>query len=264
MLVDSHCHLDYLEDGGELDAVVERARRAGVAQLVTICTKLSEAGRVIAIAERYDGVHCSVGVHPHEAGPEGQDGPKRLVALAAHPKVVGIGETGIDYYYEHSPREAQRRSFRAHLEAARQSGLPVIVHSRDAEEDTIAILEEEHARAPFTGVIHCFTAGPALARAALGLGLYISVAGVVTFKNAEALRRTLAEVPLERLLVETDSPYLAPVPKRGKPNEPAFVVHTADFLAGLKGVASAELAAVTTANFHDLFRKAAPPSGPTP
>ncbi len=260
MLVDSHCHLDYLEDGGELDAVVERARRAGVAQLVTICTKLSEVSRVIAIAERYDGIHCSVGVHPHEAGPEGQDGPQRLVALAAHPKVVGIGETGLDYYYEHSPREAQRQSFRAHLEAARHTGLPVIVHSRDAEEDTIAILEEEHARAPFNGVIHCFTGGPALARAALGLGLYISVAGVVTFKNAEALRRTLAEVPLERLLVETDSPYLAPVPKRGKRNEPAYVVHTAAARAELKGVAPEELIRATGDNVFRLFTKVARPA----
>ncbi len=256
MLVDSHCHLDYLEDAGDLDAVVARARAAGVGAMVTICTKLSEFDRVEGIARRFADIYCSVGVHPHEAGPEGQDGPERLVALAARDKVVGIGETGLDYYYDHSPREAQRRSFRAHIAAARQTGLPVIVHSRDADQDTAEILRDEQGQGAFTGVIHCFTAGPELARAALELGLYISAAGVVTFKNAESLRDTLREVPLERLLVETDAPYLAPVPKRGKKNEPAFVVHTANFLADLLGVAPEALAMATTDNFYRLFPKA--------
>ncbi len=260
MLVDSHCHLDYLERDGDLDEVVARARRAGVGAMVTICTKLSEFDRVRAIAERYDEVTCSVGVHPHEAEDEGQEDARRLVALAEHPKVVAIGETGLDYYYDHAPRERQRASFRAHLRAARDSGLPAIVHSRDADDDTVALLREAREEGPFTGVIHCFTAGPGLAQAALELGLYISVAGIVTFKTADELRRTLAQVPLERLLVETDAPYLAPVPKRGKRNEPAYVVHTAAALAELKGVAPEELIRATGDNVFRLFTKAARPA----
>ncbi len=256
MLVDSHCHLDYLEKDEDLDEVVARARRAGVGRLLTICTKLSEFERVRAIAERFEGVFCSVGVHPHEAAEEGVEEASPLIELAGHFKVVGLGETGLDFYYEHSPRAAQETSFRAHIEAARATGLPVIVHSRDADEDTVRILEEEYARGPFGAVIHCFTAGPELARAALDLGFYISLAGIVTFKKAEALCETVRQVPLERLLVETDAPYLAPVPKRGKRNEPAFVVHTAEKLAELKGVSAEELARATTENFHRLFAKA--------
>lgn len=256
MLVDSHCHLDYLAKDGDLDEAVERARAAGVGRMVTICTKLSEFDAVLGIAERFDDVVCTVGVHPHEAEGEGQGSPDRLLDLARHPKVVGIGETGLDYYYEHSPREAQQRSFRAHIAASRQSGLPLIVHTRDADEDTIAILHDEYARAPFTGVIHCFTAGPALAAAALELGFFISLAGIVTFKKADALRAAVAEVPLDRLLIETDAPYLAPVPKRGKRNEPAFVAHTAAYLADFFGVSADELAARTTENFFKLFSKA--------
>ncbi|MCH8998364.1 MAG: TatD family hydrolase [Proteobacteria bacterium] len=255
MLVDSHCHLDYLERDGDLDEVVARARAAGVGALITICTKLSEFDRVRAIAERFDEVTCSVGVHPHEAADEGLSDPARLVELAAHAKVVGIGETGLDYYYEHAPRARQQDSFRAHIRAARLARLPVIVHSRDADADTIAILREAQAEGPFTGVIHCFTAGPELARAALDLGLYISVAGIVTFKKAEALRATLGEVPLDRLLVETDAPYLAPVPKRGKRNEPAYVVHTAAALAEVKGVSVPELTRITGDNVFHLFAK---------
>ena len=262
MLVDSHCHLDYLERDGDLDETVARARRAGVGAMITICTKLSEFEQVRAIAERYDDVTCSVGVHPHEAENEGQKDARRLVALAEHAKVVGIGETGLDYYYDHAPRARQRDSFRAHLRAARDSGLPVIVHSRDADDDTVALLREAREEGPFTGVIHCFTAGPGLAQAALELGLYISVAGIVTFKKADDLRRTLEQVPLERLLVETDSPYLAPVPKRGKRNEPAYVVHTAAALAELKGVSSEELIRVTGDNFFRLFAKATRPARP--
>jgi len=261
-LVDSHCHLDYLEDGEELEAVVGRAHAAGVGTLVTICTRLSEFERVRAIAGRFEGVYCSAGVHPHDADEEGQGDPARLIALADDDKVIGIGETGLDYYYEHAPRARQQESFRAHIRAARQTRLPVIVHSRDADEDTLGILREAPAEGPFTGVIHCFTAGPELARAALELGLYISVAGIVTFKKADDLRRTLYDVPLERLLVETDAPYLAPVPKRGKRNEPAYVVHTAAALAELKGVAPEELVRATGDNVFRLFTKAARPAPP--
>ena len=255
-LVDSHCHLDYLARDGDIGPVVARARAAGVETLVTICTKLSEFDRIKAIAERFPEVYCSVGVHPHEAGKEGQKDSARLVELAAHAKVVGIGETGLDYYYEHSPREAQQASFRAHIAASRETGLPLIVHARDADDDTVAILQQEYAAGAFPGVIHCFTAGPDLARAALEIGFYISLAGIVTFKSAGALRDTVRAVPLERLLVETDSPYLAPVPKRGKTNEPANVVYTAAALAELHGMPAAALADTTTANFFRLFSRA--------
>jgi len=256
MLVDSHCHLDYLAAAdADLSAVVERARRAGVGRMVTICTKLSEFAQVAAIADRFDDVYCSVGVHPHEAATEGQKNAARLIELAAGEKVVGIGETGLDYFYEHSPRDRQRESFIAHIEAARQTGLPLIVHARDADDDTVAILKEEAGKGAFPGVIHCFTAGPALAAAALEIGFYISLAGIVTFRNAEALRQTAATVPLARLLVETDSPYLAPVPKRGKTNEPAFVVHTAEALATARGMSAADFAAATSDNFFRLFNK---------
>jgi len=259
MLVDSHCHLDYLErDGQDLAAVVARAAAAGVGALVTICTKLSEADRVVAIAERFAQVFATVGVHPHEAGSEGLRDPRVLIERAAHPKVVGIGETGLDYFYEHSPREAQQASFRAHIAAARETGLPLVVHARDADDDSVSILRDEFKNGSYPAVIHCFTAGPELADAALEMGFCISLAGIVTFKKAEALRETVARVPLDRLLVETDSPYLAPVPHRGKQNEPAFVPHTAAALAQIKQVSVAELAAATTANFHRLFRKAAP------
>ncbi|MEX0923855.1 MAG: TatD family hydrolase [Rhodovibrionaceae bacterium] len=257
MLIDSHCHLDYLQRDNDLEEVIGRARRAGVGRMVTICTKLSEFAAVRAIAQRFPDVDCSAGVHPHEAGAEGQETPARLLELAALPEVVGIGETGLDYYYEHSAREAQQTSFRAHIAAARETGLPLIVHARDADEDTVAILEEEHAKGAFSGVIHCFTAGPVLAEAALAIGFYISLAGIVTFKNAEGLRETARKVPLERLLVETDSPYLAPVPKRGKLNEPAYVVHTADCLAKLFGVPVETLAQETSDNFRKLFWKSA-------
>lgn len=261
MLVDSHCHLDYLEKDGDLEEVVARARRAGVGRMVTICTKLSEFERVKAIAARFDDVSCSVGVHPHEAGAEGVEGPEKLIELAEDPLVVGIGETGLDYFYEHSPRAAQAVSFRAHIQAARSTGLPLIVHARDADDDTVALLREEHEQGgPFPGVIHCFTAGPELARAALDLGLYISLAGIVTFKKADDLRQTVSEVPLDRLLVETDSPYLAPMPNRGKRNEPSFVVHTAAKLAEIKSVSAEQLASATSENFFRLFNRVERPS----
>ncbi len=260
MLVDSHCHLDYLARDGDLDAVVERARAVGVNTMLTIGTKLSQAQEVIAIAERFDGVFASAGVHPHEAAEEGVSDTEALLSLVAHPRVVAIGETGLDFFYEHSPRKEQAESFRSHIRAARESGLPLVVHSRDADPETADILREEHALGPFNGVIHCFSTGPDLAKTALDLGFYISLAGIVTFKKAEALRATVRELPLDRLLVETDSPYLAPVPKRGKRNEPAYVAHTAAYLAEMFQVPFADFSATTTANFFALFGKAQPSS----
>lgn len=256
MLIDSHCHLDFPELAGDEAGVLARARTAGVAGMLTIGTRLNQFERVRAIAERHGNVWCSVGVHPHEAKEEGQRTPDRLVDAARHPKVVGIGETGLDFYYEHSPRDEQAESFRAHIAAARQTGLPLIVHTRDADRETIDILEEETGKGAFPGLIHCFTSGADVARCALALGFYISISGIVTFKAAEGLRSIVRDIPLDRLLVETDSPYLAPVPKRGKTNEPAYVAHTAAKVAELKGVSIAELEAATTANFFQLFAKA--------
>jgi TatD DNase family protein len=257
MLVDSHCHLDFPDLAGELDAVVARARAAGVGTLVTIGTKLSEAEKVIAIAERFPDVWATVGVHPHEAAVEPGEDTARLIELARHPKVVGIGETGLDYFYEHSPRDRQAVCFRAHIAAARETGLPLIVHSRDADADTAAILAEEMEQGAYTGLLHCFSSSVQLAEQAVKLGLYISFSGILTFKSANAVREAAQAVPEDRLLIETDAPYLAPVPMRGKRNEPAFVVHTAMRLAELRGTSAAELESVTTANFHRLFRKVA-------
>ncbi len=260
MLVDSHCHLDFPEYAGSVEGVVQRARAAGVGVCVSIGTELARFPGVRKVAEQFPDVWCSVGVHPHEAEKELLSDPAPLLAEAAHPKVVGIGETGLDYYYEHAPREAQKKNFRAHIAAGRTAGLPVIVHTRDADDDTIALLEEEMAAGPFTGLIHCFTGTQTLADAALKLGLYISVSGIATFKNSQALRDVLKTVPLDRLLVETDAPFLSPMPHRGKTNEPAFVVHTAKMLAELKGVSEAELAAATTDNFFRLFPKVGRPA----
>lgn len=260
MLVDSHCHLDFPDYEGAVDAVVARARAAGVGTCLTIGTELKRFAGVRAVAEKFPDVWCSVGVHPHESEKELLDTPAALIEAAAHPRVVGIGETGLDYYYEHSPREPQRQNFRAHIAAARQTGLPVIVHTRDADDDTIAILEEEMGKGAFTGLIHCFTGTQRLADAALALGFCISVSGIATFKKSQELRDVIATVPLNRLLVETDAPYLAPVPHRGKTNEPAFVVHTAQMLADLKGVTVEALADATTNNFFGLFTKVARPA----
>ncbi len=255
-LVDSHCHLDFPAFAEDLDAVIGRARDAGVGAMVTICTHLSRFDQVRAIAEAYDDVTCTVGVHPHEAGPEGQRDPERLIELARHDKVVGIGETGLDYHYEHSPRAQQQVSFRAHIGAARATGLPVVVHTREAEADTLSILREEWERGPFTGVLHRFSSSRALAEAAIELGLYVSFSGIVTFQAADELRETAAVLPLDRILVETDAPYLAPVPRRGKRNEPAYVVHTAALLAERIGVDAEAFARATTDNFHRLFTRA--------
>jgi TatD DNase family protein len=260
MLVDSHCHLDFPDYAGNVDDVVARARTAGVGVCVSIGTELKRFAGVKAVAERFADVWCSVGVHPHEAEKELLGDEAALIAQATHPKVVAIGETGLDYYYEHSPRPAQQANFRSHIAAARHTRLPVIVHTRDADDDTIAILREEMEKGAFTGLIHCFTGTQRLADAALEMGLYISVSGIATFKNSAALRDVIQTVPLERLLVETDAPYLAPVPHRGKTNEPAFVVHTAAMLAALKGVAPEVLAAATTENFFRLFTKVVRPA----
>lgn len=259
MLIDSHCHLDFPEFSTELDAVVARARDAGVGAMVTIGTSLARFPGVRAVAERFPHVYCTVGVHPHEADRE-QTATDALVGHAAHPKVVGIGETGLDYYYEHSARSAQAANFRAHIAAARETGLPLIVHARDADEDVATMLRDEMGNGAYTGLIHCFSSGPALARPALDLGLYISISGIVTFKAAEELRRTVADIPVDRLLVETDAPYLSPAPNRGRRNEPSFVVHTAAQVAALKHLAAEELAARTTENFFRLFTRAQRPA----
>lgn len=259
-LVDSHCHLDFRDFEGELDDVVDRAREAGVGTMVTICTHLSRFDRVRAIAERYDDIWCSAGVHPHEADGEGEAATAdALAALAADPLVVGIGETGLDYYYEHSSRERQQASFRNHIAAARETGLPLIVHTRDADEDTAEILAEEYRNGPFTGLIHCFSTSSSMAEKALEIGFYISLSGIITFKTAENLRETVRALPLDRLLIETDAPYLAPVPKRGKRNEPSFVAHTGAVLAELKQVGMDEVTRATTDNFFRIFARAKRP-----
>jgi TatD DNase family protein len=250
VLIDSHCHLDFADFGDEREAVIERARLAGVGGMLTICTKVTEFDGVRALAEGHDDIWCSVGIHPHEAEAQPE---ADLVGLAQHPKVVGIGECGLDFHYEHSPRARQETVFRTHCAAARASGLPLIVHTREADVETAAILEAER---PPASVLHCFSSGRALAEKALELGHYLSFSGIVTFKNATELREIARETPLDRILVETDAPYLAPVPKRGKRNEPAFVVHTAALVAELKGLTPEALAEATTANFFRLFAKA--------
>ncbi len=259
MLVDSHCHLDFADFAAERDAVVARARAAGVGTMLTIATRLDQFPGVRSIAEAYPDIWCSVGVHPHEAADHAALSAADLARLAAHPRVVGIGETGLDFHYDHSPREVQERVFRAHIAAAQTSGLPLIIHARAADDAVARMLREE--RAP-PGVMHCFSSGRGLAEAALDLGFYISISGIVTFKNAEELRAIVRDVPLERLLVETDAPYLAPVPYRGRRNEPAYVAATAMVVAALKGVDPEHLAAATTDNFFRLFKKASRPAPP--
>ena len=256
MLVDSHCHLDFPELRSDLPAVLARATEAGVQAMLTIATRLDRFEGVRAVAETAPNIWCTVGIHPHEAADEPIDEPARLIAEASHPKVIGIGEAGLDYYYEHSPRDDQIRNFRAHIAAARETGLPLVVHARDADDDLCQILQDEHARGAFPGLIHCFSSGRGLAETALKLGLYISISGIVTFKKADELRAIVRDVPLDRLLVETDAPYLAPVPHRGRSNEPAFVRHTASAVAAIKGVTPETLGEQTTANFFRLFSKA--------
>lgn len=260
MLVDSHCHLNYKGLVEHQDEVIGRARAAGVGTMLNISTREREWGDVIGLAEREGDIWASVGIHPHEADEHAHVDTARLVKAAANPRVIGIGETGLDYYYDHSDREQQKKSFRAHIAAARETGLPLIVHTRDAEEDTASILAEEMEKGSFSGVIHCFTASADFGEKALALGLYISISGIVTFKNAADLQATARDIPGRRLLVETDSPFLAPVPHRGKPCEPAFVVDTARFLADLRGESLDDLAMQTSRNFFTLFSKCEAPA----
>jgi TatD DNase family protein len=256
-LVDSHCHLDFPDLIGETDAVVARAAAAGVGRMVTICTRLRLQDQVRAIAEAHDGVFWAAGTHPMHVAEEPMVSVEALVALAAHPKLVGIGETGLDYHYTAESAGAQAESLRIHIEAARRTGLPLIIHARDADADVARILTEEHAAGAYGCVMHCFTAGRALAETALGLGFYLSISGIATFRSAADLRDIFADAPRDRLLVETDSPYLAPLPHRGKRNEPAYVAQTARVMAERLGMEPAEFAALTSANFDRLFAKAA-------
>lgn len=260
MIVDSHCHLNYKGLVEDQPGVLERARAAGVGTMLNISTREREWADIIAAAERDSDVWATVGIHPHEADDHAHIDTAKLVAIAAHPRVIGIGETGLDYYYDHSDRAQQQTSFRAHIAAARETGLPLIVHTRDAEEDTATILREEMGQGAFPGVIHCFTASDAFADIALELGFYISISGIVTFKNAKVLQETAARLPADRLLVETDSPFLAPIPHRGRPCEPAYVLDTAKFLANLRGETLEDLSATTSRNFFTLFSKSKPAS----
>lgn len=255
MLIDSHCHLDFPEFEAERDAVVDRARAAGVDRLITISTRVARHADLTAIVERYDDVFFTVGTHPHRAAEEPDVAAETLVDLARHPKCVAIGEAGLDYHYDEVPRDVAARVFRTHIAAARASGLPLVIHARDADDDVAAILRDEMGQGPFKAVLHCFTAGRALAETGLALGLFVSFSGVVTFKGSDALRAIARDVPLDRMLVETDAPFLSPAPLRGKRNEPANVVHTARILAELKGLDLPALAAATTANTLALFDK---------
>ncbi|MDX2159603.1 MAG: TatD family hydrolase [Hyphomicrobiaceae bacterium] len=261
MLVDHHCHLDFPDFEAERDAYVARAKAAGVGIIVTISTLIRRHEVYRAIAEAYDDVYCTVGTHPHRAHEELDIDLDEIVRLSEHPKCIGIGEAGLDYFYKKSPPEAQAEGFRRHIAAARITGLPLEIHTRDADEHTIRILEDEMAKGPFKALLHCFTGGADLARRAVALGLYVSFSGVVTFKKSEPLRAIAAELPLDRLLVETDAPFLAPEPMRGKRNEPALVVHTAAALARTRGMTAEAFAAATTENFLRLYTKVPRPAG---
>jgi TatD DNase family protein len=256
-IVDSHCHLDFPDFNGKLDDVIARAQAAGVRRMVTICTKLREAGAVRAIADAHAPVYWAAGTHPMSAATEPMARVEELVALSAHPKFVGIGETGLDYHYTAESMGVQQESLRLHIEAARQTGLPLIIHARDADEDMSRILTEEHRAGAYRCVMHCFSSGRALAEAALDLGFYLSMSGIAAFPKSSALREIFALAPLDRILLETDSPYLAPPPYRGKRNEPAYTAFTAQVGAEVFGMTEAEFAATTTANFDRLFSKAA-------
>ncbi|MCR9072975.1 MAG: TatD family hydrolase [Alphaproteobacteria bacterium] len=262
VLVDSHCHLDFDDFAPELDEIVARAERAGVARMVTICTRIRRFDRIRAVAERFPSVYCSVGTHPHQAGEERGIPTDEIVAMAnSYDKVVAIGECGLDYFYDNSPRDAQEEGFRAHIAAARETGLPLVVHTRDADADTAAILEEEYAKGPFSGVLHCFSGGRELAMRAVDIGFYVSLSGIVTFKKSQDLRDIVAELPADRLLVETDAPFLAPPPHRGRRNEPSYVVHTHRVVAETMGLDEAESARITTENFLRLFDRVPAPDG---
>jgi TatD DNase family protein len=255
MLVDSHCHLDFPDFASELDAVVARGRAAGIGRMVTISTRVKKHAQVLAIAEKFPDVFCSVGTHPHNAHEELDIDCKALVALTTNPNVVAIGEAGLDYHYDNSPREAQAASLRQHIAAARETGLPLVIHARDCDAEMARILEDESGKGAFPAVLHCFTGGRDLAMRAIDFGLYVSFTGILTFKNSQNLRDIARELPADRILVETDAPYLAPLPYRGKRNEPAFVVETANVLAETRGVTADEIARQTTENFFRLFSK---------
>jgi TatD DNase family protein len=261
MLIDTHCHLDFPDLAVDIAAVLSRAQAAGVSRMITISTHVSRVGTYRALAEAHDNVFFSVGTHPHYADQELDVTTEQLVALAKHPKCVAIGEAGLDYHYDKAPREAQAQGLRTHIAAARITQLPLVIHARAADEDMIGILENEAAKGSFPAVLHCFSSGPELARRGLALGFYLSMSGILTFKASQDLRSIAAAAPLDRLLVETDAPYLAPMPHRGKRNEPAFVCHTAAVLADIKGVSLAEMAAITTANAARLFTRL-PAMGP--
>lgn len=255
MLVDSHCHLDFPDFAEERTAIVARALAAGIGRMVTISTRVKTFQQVLEIAESFDEVYCSVGTHPHNAAEELDVTVEALARLSAHRKVVAIGEAGLDYFYDHAPRDAQAQGFRTHIAAARETGLPLVIHARDADSDMADILEDETGKGAFPFVLHCFSSGRRLAEIGVALGGYVSFSGIVTFKNSAELRAIAADVPHDRLLVETDAPYLAPIPFRGKRNEPAYVAHTAKVLAETIGVSEADIAAITTDNFFRLFSK---------
>lgn len=260
MLVDSHCHLDFPDFEQDRRAVVDRATAAGVGVMVTISTRVRRFAKLLTIVESFDAVYCSVGTHPHNAGEEADVTADELVGIAAHPKVVAIGEAGLDYHYEKAPRELQAQGFRRHIDAARRTGLPLVIHARQADDDMIAILREETGKGAFPFVLHCFSSGEGLAATGVELGGYVSFSGILTFRNSNELRDIARQVPKNRLLVETDAPYLAPVPQRGKTNEPAFVAYTAAVLGDTIGLSSEALADLTTGNFFRLFGKMPKPA----
>jgi TatD DNase family protein len=261
MLVDSHCHLDFPDFADRLPDVLATAAAAGIGRMVTISTHVARVERYRALAEAHEAVFCTIGTHPHNAALEPDTAVEELVQQSRHPRCIAIGEAGLDYHYDKSPRDVQQRVFRTHIAAARETGLPLVIHARNADDDMIRILEEESGRGRFDAVLHCFSSGARLAEVGVELGLYVSFSGILTFKKSEDIRAIAASVPRERLLVETDAPYLAPEPHRGRPNEPAYVAHTARVLAGVIGVTEDEVARITTENFYRLFSKAAQADG---
>jgi len=259
MLIDSHCHLDFPDFADELDQVVARARDAGLVRMVTICTRVRKFDQVLAVANRFDDVYCSVGTHPHNSHEELDVTANELIKLASHPKVVAIGEAGLDYFYSQEHAEAQAQSLHLHIDAARQTNLPLVIHSRDADQDMGDILSAEMKKGAYPALLHCFSSGRELMEHGVDLGLYVSMSGILTFKRSEELRAIAKDVPMDRLLVETDAPYLAPQPFRGKRNEPAYVAHTCEILADVKGVSIEEMRTITTQNFFRLFSKVPKP-----
>lgn len=260
LIVDSHCHLDYEGLTDQLPSVLARAKEQGVGLMLSISSRIKNFARLLAIAEAYENVFCTVGTHPHNAHEELDVSIADIIKLTQHPKVVGIGEAGLDYHYDLSPREAQMQGFKNHVAAARETGLPLVIHTRMAEEDTAQVLEKEMANGTFKAVLHCFTSQQWLAQKGVELGLYVSMSGILTYKSAEDIRATAKALPMDRLLVETDAPFLAPVPFRGKDNEPSYVVKTLEQLAAIRGLSRDEMAYLTSANFFRLFDKVKVPA----